>query len=64
MSTRTPEEYRRWLREQTENCLRQSNQTIDPAMAAAIDSAADNYMTVLERLTASRKKAGNTPQEE
>ncbi|WP_424628493.1 hypothetical protein [Bradyrhizobium sp. SYSU BS000235] len=64
MSTRTPEEYRRWLKEQTENCLRQSNQTIDPAMAAAIDSAADNYMTVLERLTASRKKVGNIPQEE
>lgn len=61
MKSRTPEEYRQWLAEETEKCLRQSNQTIDTAMASALDKAAQDYMAELDRLLVSKKTARDSP---
>jgi intergrase/recombinase len=60
MTTRTPEEYRRWLIEQTQNCLTQAKQKIDAKMATALDKAAQDYMAELNRLIANKKNASNS----
>lgn len=59
MTSRTPEEYRRWLFDQTEKCLRESNRPIDTIMAAAIGSAAQDDMAVLEQVAATRRKVAD-----
>lgn len=57
MKSRTPEEYRQWLAEETEKCLRRSNQAIDPGMATALAKASQEYTATLDRLIASKKIA-------
>jgi len=57
MNAKTAEEYRAWLIEQTEKCIKEASLTVDTKMMAAIDSAANDYISELKRLTANKKKA-------
>jgi len=58
--SRTPEEQRRWLAEQTENCLRGANQPLDSKTEVALEKAVQDYMAELERLTANKKAEAST----
>ncbi len=56
MNAETADEYREWLIQQTEMCLKEANLTVDTKMMVAIDNAANDYISELARLTASKRK--------